>query len=71
MPRLIPLRAPKDFNFWRRSWKTSKRESEQPSGLSRMKKTHSQLKAGSRGPDHLAEDRAYRVECLESADSIR
>jgi hypothetical protein len=28
MPRLIPLRAPKGLNFWRRSWKTSKRESE-------------------------------------------
>jgi hypothetical protein len=25
MPRLIPLRAPRDLNFWRRSWKTSKR----------------------------------------------
>jgi hypothetical protein len=39
MPRLIPLRAPKDLNFWRESWKTSKRESEQPSGLSKMRKT--------------------------------
>jgi hypothetical protein len=29
----------KDLNFWRRSWKTSKRESEQPSGLSRTRKT--------------------------------
>jgi ribosomal protein S2 len=38
MPRLIPLLAPKDLNFWRRSWKTSKRESEQQSGLSRMRK---------------------------------
>jgi hypothetical protein len=34
-------------------------------------KPHSQLKAGSRGPNHLAKDRACRVECLESADSIR
>jgi septal ring factor EnvC (AmiA/AmiB activator) len=25
MPRLIPLRAPKDLNFWRGGWKTSKR----------------------------------------------
>jgi ribosomal protein S2 len=25
MPRLIPLRAPKDLNFWRGSWKTLKR----------------------------------------------
>jgi hypothetical protein len=33
-------------------------------------KPHSQLKEGSRGPDHPAEDRAYRVEYLESADSI-
>jgi hypothetical protein len=39
MPRLIPLRAPKDLNFWGRSGKTSKRESEQPSGLSRTRKT--------------------------------
>jgi hypothetical protein len=29
MPRLIPLRAPKDLNFWRGSWKTLKSESEQ------------------------------------------
>jgi DNA repair exonuclease SbcCD ATPase subunit len=34
------------------------------------KKNHSPLKAGSRGPDHPAEDRAYRVEYLELADSI-
>jgi hypothetical protein len=39
MSRLIPLQAPKDLIFWRGSWKISKRESEQPSGLSRMRKT--------------------------------
>jgi hypothetical protein len=39
MPRLIPLQAPKDLIFWRRSWKISKNESEQPRGLSRTRKT--------------------------------
>jgi predicted nuclease with TOPRIM domain len=33
-------------------------------------KPHSQLKAGNRRSDHPAKDRAYRVEYLESADSI-
>jgi hypothetical protein len=31
---------------------------------------YGQLKAGSRGPGHPAEDRASRIEYLESADSI-
>jgi hypothetical protein len=39
MPRLIPLQALKDLIFWRGSWKISKKESEQPSGLSRTRKT--------------------------------
>jgi hypothetical protein len=36
----------------------------------RREKLYSQLKVGSRGPSHPAKDRAYRVEYLESADSI-
>jgi hypothetical protein len=36
----------------------------------RQEKLYGQLKAGSRGPGHPAEDRACRVEYLESADSI-
>jgi hypothetical protein len=39
MPRLTPLQAPKELIFWRGSWKISKRESEQSSGLSRTRKT--------------------------------
>jgi hypothetical protein len=53
-----------------KSWKISKREFEQPSVLSRREKLYGQLKAGSRGPGHPAKDRAYRVEYLESVDSI-
>jgi hypothetical protein len=33
-------------------------------------KSHSQLQAGSRGLDHPAKDRAFRVECLESTHSV-
>jgi hypothetical protein len=58
------------LTFWRGSWKISKRESEQPSGLSRTRNTLWPAQSRSRGPDHPAEDRAYRVEYLESADSI-
>jgi hypothetical protein len=38
MPRLIPLQAPKDLTFSRGSSKISKRESEQPSDLFKMRK---------------------------------
>jgi hypothetical protein len=53
-----------------RELKDLKESSSNRAAYPRREKLYSQFKVGSRGPGHPAEDRAYRVEYLESADSI-